>query len=59
MTHEEFVAAYQAGKLTVQIGPKAAARLVSSRMMRSLRLALLMILSEPLALLQIVGGQWC
>jgi hypothetical protein len=33
MTHEEFVAAFQAGKLTVQIDPKAAAKLVSGQMM--------------------------
>jgi hypothetical protein len=33
MTHREFVAAYQAGRLTVHVDPKAAAKLVSSRMM--------------------------
>ena len=33
MTHAEFVAAYQSRRLCVQIDPKAAARLVSGRMM--------------------------
>jgi hypothetical protein len=33
MTHQEFVAAYQGGKLTVHIDRKAAARFVSGRMM--------------------------
>ena len=33
MTHAEFVAAYQSGRLAVQIDPKLAARLVSGQMM--------------------------
>jgi hypothetical protein len=33
MTHAEFVAAHREGKLSVHVDPKAAARLVSSRMM--------------------------
>jgi len=33
MTHSEFVAAYQSGRLAVQIDPKAAARVVSAQMM--------------------------
>lgn len=33
MTHAEFVAAHQSGRLSVQIDPKAAARLVSGQMM--------------------------
>ena len=33
MTHQEFVAAYQSGRLSVQVDPKAAARLVSGQMM--------------------------
>ena len=33
MTHSEFVAAYQSGRLSVQIDPKAAAKLVSGQMM--------------------------
>jgi hypothetical protein len=33
MTHEEFVAAYREGKVTVQVDQKAAARLVSRQMM--------------------------
>jgi hypothetical protein len=33
MTHAEFVAAYQSGRLSVQIDPKAAAKLVSGQMM--------------------------
>jgi hypothetical protein len=33
MTHSEFVAAYQSGRLSVQIDPKAAATLVSGQMM--------------------------
>lgn len=33
MTHEEFVAAHRAGKLAVQVDPKAAAQLVSRQMM--------------------------
>ena len=33
MTHEEFVAAHREGRLTAHIDPKAAAKLVSSRMM--------------------------
>jgi hypothetical protein len=33
MSHAEFVAAYQSGRLCVQIDPKAAAKLVSGQMM--------------------------
>ena len=33
MTHAEFVAAYRSGSLSVQIDPKAAARLVAGQMM--------------------------
>jgi hypothetical protein len=33
MTHSEFVAAYRSGRLSVQIDPKAAAKLVSGQMM--------------------------
>jgi len=33
MTHEEFVAAYREGKVTVEVDPKAAAQLVSRQMM--------------------------
>jgi uncharacterized membrane protein len=33
MTHDEFVAAYREGKLSAQVDAKAAARLVSQRMM--------------------------
>jgi hypothetical protein len=33
MTHAEFVAAHQSGSLSVQVDPKAAARLVSGQMM--------------------------
>jgi len=44
MTHAEFVAAYQSGRLTVQIDPKASARIVSGQMML------------PLFLLPLFGG---
>ena len=44
MTHSEFVAAYQSGRLAVQVDPKAAARLVSGQMML------------PLFLLPLFGG---
>jgi uncharacterized membrane protein len=33
MTHAEFVAAYREGKLSVHVDPKAAAKIVSQRMM--------------------------
>jgi hypothetical protein len=33
MTHAEFVAAYRSGSLSVQVDPKAAARLVAGQMM--------------------------
>jgi hypothetical protein len=33
MTHAEFVAAYRAGELSVQVDPKAAAQLVTRQMM--------------------------
>lgn len=51
MTHAEFVAAYQAGKLTVHVDPKAAARLVSSRMMLPLVLLPFFGLAVGLALM--------
>jgi hypothetical protein len=36
MTHDEFVAAYRDGKITLHVDPKAAAQLVTARMMLSL-----------------------
>ena len=48
MTHEEFVAAYREGKVTVQIDAKAAAQLVSRQMM--LPLVLLPVLGLGVAL---------
>jgi len=38
MTHAEFVAAHQGGRLAVHVDPKKAAQLVSSRMMLPLML---------------------
>jgi len=48
VTHEEFAAAYRQGKLAVQVDPKAAAKLVSARMM--LPLILLPVLGIAVAL---------
>ena len=48
MTHDEFVAAYREGKLTVHVDPKAAAALVSRQMM--LPLVLLPVLGLGVAL---------
>jgi hypothetical protein len=50
MTHAEFVAAYQSGKLSVQVDPKAAARLVSGQMMLPLVLLPLFGIAVGLAL---------
>jgi hypothetical protein len=48
VTHEEFVAAYRAGKLAVHVDPKAAARLVTREML--LPLILLPVLGVAVAL---------
>jgi hypothetical protein len=48
MTHEEFVAAYREGKISVHVDPKAAARFVSARSM--LPLVVLPILGLAVAL---------
>jgi len=48
MTHDEFVAAYRAGRLAVQVDPKIAAQLVSRQMM--LPLVLLPVLGLGVAL---------
>ena len=50
MTHEEFVAAYRAGKLAVQVDAKAAALLVSRQMMLPLVLLPALGLGVALAL---------
>jgi hypothetical protein len=50
VTHEEFVAAYREGKLAVQVDPKAAAKLVSARMMLPLILLPVLGLAVALAL---------
>ena len=50
MTHEEFVAAYRAGKLSVHVDPKAAARLVTRQMMLPLFLLPVLGLGVALAL---------
>ena len=55
MTHEEFVAAYQQGRLRVRIDREAAARFVSGRAM--LPLVLLPILGLGVAL-ALVGYVW-
>jgi hypothetical protein len=50
MTHEEFIAAYRAGKLSVHVDPKAAAQLVTRQMMLPLFLLPIMGLGVALAL---------
>ena len=50
MTHDEFVAAYRDGKLTVQVDAKAAAQLVTRRMMLPLFLLPVLGLAVGLAL---------
>jgi len=50
MTHEEFVAAYREGKLSVHIDPKLAAQLVTRQMMLSLVLLPVLGLAVALAL---------
>ena len=50
MTHEEFVAAYREGRLAVQVDAKAAAQLVSARMMLPLFLLPVIGLGVALAL---------
>ena len=57
MTHQEFVAAYQSGRLAVHVDPKAAARLVASRMMLPLFLLPVFGIAVALALMgHIVAG---
>jgi acyl dehydratase len=51
MTHQEFVAAYQGGRLAVHVDPKAAARLVSTRMMLPLFLLPVFGIAVALALM--------
>ena len=48
MTHAEFIAAYQAGRVSVHVDPKAAAQFVSGRMM--LPLVLLPVLGVAVAM---------
>lgn len=50
MTHQEFVTAYREGKLSVHVDAKAAARLVSSRMMLPLILLPMFGIAVALAL---------
>ena len=50
MTHDEFVAAYRDGKVTVQVDAKAAAQLVARRMMLPLFLLPALGLGVALAL---------
>ena len=51
MTHADFVAAYRSGRLSVQVDPKAAARLVSGQMMLPLFLLPLFGAAVAIALL--------
>ena len=55
MTHEEFVAAYDAGRIRVQVNREAAARFVAGRAMLPLVLLPIMGLGVALA---IVGYLW-
>ena len=55
MTHEEFVAAYEAGRIRVQVNREAAARFVAGRAMLPLVLLPIMGLGVALA---IVGHVW-
>ena len=50
MSHEDFIAAYRAGKLSVHVDPKAAAQLVTRQMMLPLFLLPIMGLGVALAL---------
>jgi hypothetical protein len=56
MTHAEFVAAYREGRLTVHIDAKAAAQLVSQRMMLPLILLPFFGLAVGLALVGQLGA---